>query len=101
MLNEFKEAAGRMPLTADARPVQAIQIWGYSLGNILQLVIDKARELGIEYREEIEAAARGAVDALAALDLPYIPDYIEGTIDEATKQLGYKAIESVLDALLA
>jgi hypothetical protein len=99
LTDEFKTAAVRYPATEGK--CMAMIIWGYSVSEILKLVVDKALELGREYRSEIEAAAKGAVDSLVAMDLPLVPDNIEGTIDEATKQLGYAAIESILNAVLA
>jgi hypothetical protein len=90
-------------LESTVYPVAATadQVWGYSLSEILKLVIEKAKVLGRAYRDEIEQAAKAAVDKLVALDLPYIPDYIEKTLDEATRSLGYAAVEKMLDALLA
>ena len=79
----------------------AMEIWGVNIPAILQMLIKKAKERGREYRPQLTEAARGAVDALAELDLPWIPESIEGTIDDATRELGYQAIEKILDALLA
>ena len=79
----------------------AMEIWGVNIPAILQMLIEKAKELGTEYRPQLTAAARSAVDALVALDLPWIPESVEGTIDEVTRELGYTAIEAILDALLA
>lgn len=95
---EFKAAA-----TSAVFPVgsTAIQVWGISIKEILQRVCQKAIDLGREYRSEIETAARSAVDALVAFDLPGIPDLAEKFIDETTRTLGYEAIEKVLDAILA
>ena len=76
-------------------------VWGFSLREIVQQVMTKALELGHEHRAEIEQAARSAIDALVAFDLPGIPDSIENIIDGATRELGYQAIEKVLDAILA
>jgi hypothetical protein len=95
----FEAAAVRYPAT-DGK-CMAMVIWGYSVAEILKLVVDKALGLGREYRPEIEAAAKSAVDSVVAMNLPLIPDDIEGTIDEATRNLGYLAIEKVLDAVLA
>jgi hypothetical protein len=97
---EFCEAAGLAPRPI-GKPMTAMIIWGYSLQEILRLVMAKALDIGREYRKDIEQAAKIAVDALVALDLPYIPDTVEGTIDEATRTLGYQAIESILNAILA
>jgi hypothetical protein len=97
---EMKEVAGLAPRPA-GKPMTAMVIWGYSVSEILRLVMAKALDLGREYRSDIEQAAKISVDALVALDLPYIPDTVEGTIDEATRTLGYQAIESILNAILA
>ena len=78
----------------------AMEIWGVNIPAILQMLIEKAKELGTEYRPQLTAAARSAVDALVALDLPWIPENVEGFIDEKTRQFGYRAIEAILDALL-
>ena len=78
----------------------ALQVWGYSLSEIVKVVMDKALELGREYRPQIEEAAREAVDALVQMDIPGIPEIIEGAIDSATREAGYTAITSILDALL-
>ena len=86
--------------TAAAEPLTAVVIWGTSISGIIKLVIDKALELGKEYRPQIEAAAKLAVDAVVAWDLPWIPDYVENTLDEVTRTAGYKAITAVLDAVL-
>jgi hypothetical protein len=91
----------RATVAATAVPVAAISIWGYSIAAILKLVLAKARELGKEYRPEIEKAAKDAIDRLVALDLPWVPENLEGVIDAATKSLGYAAIDAILDALFA
>lgn len=75
-------------------------VWGLSVREILQVVMDKAIELGREYRPQIEEAGREAVDALVQLDIPGIPAIIEGAIDSATREAGYTAITAILDALL-
>lgn len=95
---EMKSAAAAAPFPTGAT---AGIVWGYSLKEILQVVLAKAVELGREYRHEIEQAAKSAVDALVACDLPGIPASIEDAIDGATRTLGYEAIEKVLDAVLA
>jgi hypothetical protein len=100
LMAEFSYAAGTAPRPVDA-PLTSLVIWGYSLQEILKLVMSKALDLGREYRSDIEQAAKSAVDRLVALDLPYIPDSVEGVIDEATRNRGYAAIEKVLDAILA
>ena len=97
LADEFKTAATNFP----THSTQAMVIWGYSVSEILKLVMSKALDLGREHRSDIEQAAKIAIDHLVALDLPYIPDSVEGTIDEATKSLGYAAIESILNAILA
>jgi hypothetical protein len=99
---EMREAAGfAVSATSLPKGVSAVVIWGYSLTGILKLVMAKALELGAEYRGAIETAAKNGVDALVALDLPWIPESIEGTIDNATRALGYAAIDAILDALFA
>ena len=87
---------------APAFPVgaSAVVVWGLSVREILQVVMDKAIELGREYRPEIEEAGREAIDALVAYDIPGIPAIIENAIDGATREAGYEAVEKVLDALL-
>ncbi|MHB8953553.1 MAG: hypothetical protein ACYC4U_11335 [Pirellulaceae bacterium] len=94
---EMKTAATCFPSGA----ITALEIWGVSLGEILKKVIAKAQQLGREHRHEIDQAAKSAIDALVAMDLPYIPPTVEGIIDEATRRLGYQAVEKVLDAILA
>jgi hypothetical protein len=95
------EADADQPLRSDGEPKAAISIWGYSIAAIVKVVMDKAREWGSPYRSQIEAAGKQAIDRLVALDLPWIPDSIEGVIDAATKQLGYAAVVAILDALFA
>jgi hypothetical protein len=56
--------------------------------------------LGREYRVDIENAAKAAVDEMADLDLPYVPDGVEDVIDDATRASGYAAIKAVLDTVL-
>ena len=72
---DFKTAATCYPGGATT----AMQLWGLSLGEILKNVIDKGLELGREHRADIEQAAKIAVDALVALDLPYIPRVDRGS----------------------
>ena len=96
--NAMADAAEQKTLCAAAGPVGAI--WGVSITAILKLVLDKALELGKAYRPEIEAAGKAAVDRLVALDLPWVPEGVEGVIDEATHKLGYAAVEAALDAVL-
>ena len=100
-LNAMENASNRPLMRATTTPPLAMDIWGYSIPTILKMVIDKARELGREYRPQIEDASKAAVDDLVALDLPWIPDSIEGVIDDATRSLGYAAIKYTLDAILA
>ena len=101
MLAELKSqmltsaAAPAFPVGASAGVV-----WGFSLREILQVVMDKAIELGREFRPQIEEAAREAVDALVQMDIPGVPAIIEGAIDSATREAGYTAITAILDALL-
>jgi hypothetical protein len=75
-------------------------VWGLSVREILQVVMDRAIELGREYRPQIEEAAREAVDALVQMDIPGVPAIIEGAIDSATREAGYEAVKSILDALI-
>jgi len=75
-------------------------VWGLSVREILQVVMDRAIELGREYRPQIEEAGREAIDALVAYDIPGIPSIIENAIDGATREAGYEAVEKILDALL-
>lgn len=95
---EFKAAAvaGAYPAGAGA-----LQIWGASLKEILERVLEKALELGREFRDDIEKAAKSAVDSLIAQDLPGIPPTTEAWIDEAARAVAYRAIESLLDAILS
>jgi len=75
-------------------------IFGASLNEILMAVLEKARELGREYREPIESAAKNAIDALVAKDIPGLPAALEAYVDEAAREIAYDAIEVVLDAVL-
>ena len=100
----FAEIKSQM-LTSAAAPAfpagaSAVVVWGLSVREILQVVMDKAIELGREYRPQIEEAGREAVDALVSLDIPGIPNIIEGAIDSATREAGYTAVTAILDALL-
>ncbi len=74
-------------------------LFGFSLGELLKSIADKAIELGREYRTDIELAARSVVDKLVAKDIPGIPDAIEAAIDASAKELAYQAIGSMLDAM--
>lgn len=96
---EFKNAAGVAVVGAPAGAAAGL-VWGVSIKEVLQKVLEKAIELGRDYRDDIEAAAKSAVDAIVAMDLPGVPEMAEKFIDEATRQLGYQAIEAVLDAVL-
>lgn len=78
----------------------AVQVWGVSIKEILAKVGQKALELGREYRDEIEQAAKAAIDAVVAWDLPGIPPVVEQYLDDQTRVLGYKAVEAVLAAIL-
>lgn len=75
-------------------------VWGFSLKEIIEVLMKEALELGQEYREDIQQAARAAVDAVVEFDLPLIPENIENTLDEATRAAGYAAIDAVLNAIL-
>ena len=44
-------------------PMKAMDIWGLSIPAILRVLLEKARELGRDYRPQLEAAAQGAVDS--------------------------------------
>lgn len=98
LTTDFRIAAAAAPFPV--APTAAV-VWGFSLREILAKVGEKALELGREYRDEIESAAKAAIDALVSLDLPGIPGSIEDAIDGATRELGYRAIAAVLDAILA
>lgn len=101
---QMKIAANYQPYApkaaASAEALTAVAIWGTSISGIIKLVIDKALELGKEYRPQIESSAKLAVDAVVAWDLPWIPDYVENTLDETTRTIGYAAIDAVLNAIL-
>jgi hypothetical protein len=101
MLAELKSemvlAASAPIFAADDTP---LVVWGLSLREIIDVVMNKAIELGREYRPQIEEAAREAIDALVQMDIPGIPAIIEGAIDSATREAGYTAITAILDALL-
>lgn len=101
MLAEIKSQM----LTSAAAPAfpvgaTAVVVWGLSLREILQVVMDKAVELGRAYRPQIEEAGREAIDALVAFDIPGIPAVIENAIDGVTREAGYTAITAILNALL-
>jgi hypothetical protein len=100
LTQEFRSAAGVAVVGCPVGAVPAL-VWGVSIKEVLQKVLEKAIELGREYRPDIEAAAKSAVDAIVAMDLPGVPDLAEQFIDEATRKLGYMAIESVLNAIFA
>ena len=100
LTQEFRSAAGVAVVGAPVGTAPVL-IWGVSIKEVLQKVLEKALELGRQYRPDIEAAAKSAVDAIVAMDLPGVPDSVEKFIDEATRQLGYQAIESVLNAIFA
>ena len=99
---QFKDATLYQPHVSFATvgPPTAVVIWSTSITGILKLVLDKALELGKEYRPQIEIAAQLAVDAVVEFDLPWIPSSLENTLDEVTRQAGYTAIRAVLDAVL-
>jgi hypothetical protein len=94
---KMKDAAGAAKVPANPT---AAGVWGFSLSEILQVLLREALELGRECRDDIEQAAKSAVDAVVAFDLPLIPVGVENTLDEATRSAGYAAIVSVLDAIL-
>jgi hypothetical protein len=75
-------------------------VWGFTLREILQVLMDEAINLGQQYREDIQQAARAAVDTVINFDLPLIPEGVENVLDETTRAAGYAAIDSVLNALL-
>lgn len=101
---QMKLAANYQPYkptsTATADSLTAVMIWATSISGIIKLVIDKALELGKEYRSQIESSAKLAVDAVVAWDLPWIPEGIENTLDEVTRSAGYAAITAMLNAIL-
>lgn len=94
---KMQAATGGVSLPAN--PTASI-VWGFSLKEILGVLMREALELGNEYRVEIRQAARGAVDTVVAFDMPIIPDGVENTLDEATRASGYAAIDAVLNAIL-
>ena len=94
--SELCAAAAAAPFPAS--PTAGI-VWGFSIREILKKLLDKAIELGRTHRDEIEQAARGAVKAVVEFDIPGLPASLEGPIDAATRDLGYQAVKSVLDAL--
>lgn len=95
---EMKAAVAAAPFPTEAT---GLEVWGFSLREILTRVLDNILELGRDHRDDIEQAAKAAVDAIVAFDLPGIPPIVENYIDEATRTLGYQAIDKVLDAILA
>ncbi len=100
LTQEFRSAAGVAVVGCPAGAAP-LAVWGLSIKEILAKVLEKAIELGRELRPEIEQAAKLAVDALVARDIPGVPDTVEQWIDDATRKLGYEAIESVLNAIFA
>lgn len=101
MFAEIKsQMVGNVASRLEAVDAGKTEFWGISIGEIIKVLIDKALELGREYRAEIEQAGKSAVDAAVALDLPFIPPFLEIPLDEATRSAGYAAIDSVLDAIL-
>lgn len=99
LTQEFRSAAGVAVVGCPAGAAAGL-VWGVSIKEVLQKVLEKAIELGRDYRDDIESAAKSAVDAIVAMDLPGVPELAEKLIDEATRKLGYQAIEAVLDAVL-
>lgn len=101
MLAELKaEMCGAVEAAGTTAEDGVLKVWGISLAEIIDVVMDKAIALGREYRPQIEEAAREAVDALVSLDIPGVPAIIEGAIDSATREAGYTAITAILDAIL-
>lgn len=98
LVGEFK--TGVIERTGRVGAMTTGVYWGISITEIIKVVMRKALELGQEHRTDIENAARAAVDAVVELDLPYIPDGVEDTIDSVTRSTGYAAITAVLDAVL-
>jgi len=94
---EMKAAAASAICTTDGTTVHS---WRAGLRSILDRAMEAALELGREYREQIEQAAKDSVDALIALDIPGIPAPIEAWVDETCRVAAYQAIERLLDALL-
>jgi hypothetical protein len=96
--------AGKMDVAVKAahfpsNPTAGI-VWGFTLREILQVLMDEAIELGGKHREDIQQAARSAVDTVVNFDLPLIPEGVENTLDEATRAARYAAIDAVLNAIL-
>ncbi len=77
-----------------------VNVYGWSIGSLLDAVQDLAIELGQKYRGEILTAAHGAIDQLVAMDIPGIPALLEATIDAAAKDCAYKAVDALLVAIL-
>lgn len=100
MLAELKEEMCKAVTDSVSVDDSPMQMWGYSLSEIISVVMAKALDLGREYRPQIEEAGREAIDALVSMDIPGIPAILEGAIDSATREAGYTAITSILDALL-
>jgi hypothetical protein len=100
LIVDFKKVTAAPPEEAGVC-MSAMSIWGFSVAEVLKLVAVKAIELGRKYREDIEQAAKVAVDRVVEMDIPYLPEEVEGTVDETTRALGYAAVEAVLNAILA
>lgn len=101
MFAEIKqEMVNRAASKLEAVNAGALEFWGVSIGEIGHVLIDKALELGREYRGEIEQGAKGAVDAAVALDLPFVPAVVEAPLDEVVRASGYAAIDALLNAIL-
>lgn len=94
---KMKTAAGSAHLPTS--PTASV-VWGITLAEVLKVLVDQAVVLGRAYRDELDQAAKSAVDAVIAFDLPLLPDTIENTLDDATRAAGYAAIDAVLDAIL-
>lgn len=97
LVGEMKAAAVAAVCTTDGTTIHS---WRAGLRAILNRAMKAAVELGKEYREQIEQAAKDSVDALVALDIPGIPAPIEAWVDETCRVAAYEAVERLLDALL-
>ena len=56
-------------------------------------------EYGIEYIDDIAAIAKSAVAAFVAIDLPLLPNFVEGWLDALTKRILYGVIDRVVEEL--
>ena len=92
LTQEFLTAIGDADFSGD-------NVLGFSFEALLRAVMRKALEIGREFRDVIEAAAKEVVDRLVAIDIPGLPEQFEGPIDEAMRGAGYDAIEYALTAI--